>query len=317
MITVFFSYSHKDEELRNELDKHLSILKRQGVIDVWHDRCIIGGSEFESEISSHLKAANIILLLVSADFLASDYCYDKEMKLAMEMHERGDVVVLPVILRPCDWHDAPFGKLLATPKDGKPVVKYPTFDEAFLEVTNEIKRIVKTLPASAKKNEAAFLESSVPQPLPRSSNLRIRKQFSDHDKDKFLDEAFEYMAKYFEGSLKELQKRNTDVEYRFKRIDSQTFTAAVYIEGNIKTECMIFYGGASAFGFSKSISFTYSASPTRNSFNESLSLKDDGYHLYLSAIGMGMSFSSRRIEMLTLEGASEYYWELFIRRLQD
>jgi hypothetical protein len=266
MAKLFFSYSHKDEELRNELDKHLSILKRNGIINAWHDRCIIGGSDFENEISNHLKTANIILLLISSDFLASDYCYDKEMTLAMQMHDNGSATVLPVILRPCDWHSTPFGKLLAAPKDGKPIIKFPTLDEGFLEVTNEIKRIAQNI--SMLPNKAGMLEKEGPLPLTpsvRSSNLRIKKSFTDHDKDNFLDQAFEYIAKFFEGSLIELQKRNQGVEHRFKRIDSQTFTASIYIDGKVKSECTIFYGGNSMFGHSKSINFSYGISHSRNS----------------------------------------------------
>lgn len=116
MSKVFLSYSHSDETFRNQLDKQLSLLKRQGIIDIWHDRLIGGGEELNREISTHLESANIILLLVSADFLASDYCYEREMIRAMERHESGDAIVIPVILRACDWHGAPFGKLMADRK---------------------------------------------------------------------------------------------------------------------------------------------------------------------------------------------------------
>ena len=316
MIKLFFSYSHQDEELRNELDKHLSILKRQGVINVWHDRCIVGGSELESEISNHLKESKVILLLISSDFLASDYCYDKEMTLAMEMHEKGDAVVLPVILRPCDWQSTPFGKLLAAPKDGKTVIKFPTLDEAFLDVTNEIKRIVYNISILSTSSEPSEIQDTIVQvPYARSSNLRIKKSFTDHDKDKFLDDAFDYMAKFFESSLIELQKRNKGVDQRFKRIDSQTFNASVYMEGKLSAECMIFYGVESFHGHTKSINFSYNISHARNSLNESLSVADDGYLLYLAKLGLGMS--RQNSQNLTFEGAAEYYWEMFIRRLQE
>jgi hypothetical protein len=126
--SVFFSYSHADEALRDQLEKQLSLLKRQGVIEVWHDRRISAGQDFASEIDNHVETDDIFLLLVSADFLASDYCYDKEMKRAMERHEAGEAIVIPVILRACDWHGAPFGKLNASPPDGKPVTQYPDRD---------------------------------------------------------------------------------------------------------------------------------------------------------------------------------------------
>lgn len=121
MVEVFFSYSHKDEDLRNELEIHLAVLKRQGVISTWHDRRITAGDEFADKISCHLESADIILLLVSPYFIASDYCYEVEMKRALERHDAGEARVIPVILHPCYWHGAPFGRLLAVPSDGKPV----------------------------------------------------------------------------------------------------------------------------------------------------------------------------------------------------
>jgi hypothetical protein len=118
--TLFFSYSHIDEALRNQLEVHLFALKRQGLISTWHDRRIIVGSHVGDAIDANLEAAQIILLLVSSDFIASDYCYEREMMRAMERQESGDARVIPVILRPCDWHDLRFGKLLAAPRDGNP-----------------------------------------------------------------------------------------------------------------------------------------------------------------------------------------------------
>src|SRR5690349_17931113 len=108
-IEVFYSYAHEDELLREKLDKHLSILKRTGVIAGWHDRNITAGREWAGEISAHLGSAGVILLLVSADFLASDYCYDVELTRALERHEAGEARVIPVILRSVDWRGAPFG----------------------------------------------------------------------------------------------------------------------------------------------------------------------------------------------------------------
>jgi hypothetical protein len=144
-IGIFYSYSHKDEELRDELEKHLSILKRQGVITGWHDRRIGAGKEWKGEIDTHLNTAHVILLLISADFLASDYCYDVEMKRAMERHEAGEARVIPVILRPVDWEGAPFGKLQALPTDAKPVTEWPNRDKAFWDVARRIRAAVEEL----------------------------------------------------------------------------------------------------------------------------------------------------------------------------
>jgi hypothetical protein len=142
---LFISYSHKDEALREQLGTHLTLLRRQGVIQDWHDRRIGAGQEWAGAIDGHLNGADVILLLVSADFLASDYCYDLEMKRALERHDARDACVIPVILRPVDWQGAPFAKLQALPKDGKPVTSWPNADEAFTDVARGIRRALEDL----------------------------------------------------------------------------------------------------------------------------------------------------------------------------
>jgi hypothetical protein len=144
-VKLFFSYSHKDEDLRDELVKHLSILKRQGVLEAWHDRAIDAGSEWKTEIDDHLNQAHLILLLISSDFLASDYCYAIEMLRAMERHESKEAVVIPVILRSCEWKGAPFGKLQGLPKDMKPVRDWADRDQAFTNIVLGIRKVVERL----------------------------------------------------------------------------------------------------------------------------------------------------------------------------
>src|SRR6266702_7584475 len=142
-IEIFFSYAHKDEKLREDLEKQLSLLKWQGLITGWHDRRIGAGQEWSSAIDAHLDRAQIILLLISPDFLASNYCYGIEMKRALERHERKDAQVIPIILRPTDWHTAPFGKLEPLPRDGKPVTSrsWDSQDEALLDVAKGIRKV--------------------------------------------------------------------------------------------------------------------------------------------------------------------------------
>ncbi len=144
-ISIFISYSHRDDEWRQELDIHLSSLRRQGVISVWHDRWILAGKEWAREINHNLNDADLILLLISPDFINSDYCYDIEMKRAVERHDAGEAVVIPIILRSCDWKDAPFGKLQALPRDAKPIKSAADRDEAFTEVVAGIRGAVEKL----------------------------------------------------------------------------------------------------------------------------------------------------------------------------
>jgi len=115
------------------------LLKRKGFISNWSDRRIGAGTEWKEQIDKHIELARIILLLISSDFLASDYCYDIELERAMQRHEKKEVRVIPVILRACDWHDAPFGKLQALPNDAKPVTTWSNQDEAWLAVAQGVR----------------------------------------------------------------------------------------------------------------------------------------------------------------------------------
>ncbi len=153
-IEVFFSYAHEDEALRDELAKQLKLLQRQGTISTWYDRGIGAGQEWAGQIDEHLESAGIILLLVSPDFLASDYCWDVETKRAMERHEARQARVIPVILRPCDWTSAPFGQLQALPKDAKPITSWTNRDEAFLDVARSIRSVAQSLAARPPQSGA-------------------------------------------------------------------------------------------------------------------------------------------------------------------
>lgn len=133
--------------LFDELARHPSVLKREGLVQPISNRVIPAGSEWNQVISEHLKRANIFIILVSADFLASDYCYDVEMKRALERHESGSARVIPIIVRPCSWSFTPFGRLQALPRDAKPITTWIDRDaewasiiEALRLVYSEIKK---------------------------------------------------------------------------------------------------------------------------------------------------------------------------------
>src|SRR5713101_4841696 len=112
-INIFYSYARtqEDAELRDKLDKHLGTMKRLNLIVGWHNRDIQAGAEWDKEIDKHLNAAQIILLLISPDFIASDYCYGTEMMRALERDKNGEARVIPIMLRPVDIKDTPFSKL--------------------------------------------------------------------------------------------------------------------------------------------------------------------------------------------------------------
>jgi internalin A len=141
-VRVFVSYSHKDDELRAELDTHLKIFERTKLIESWHDRRIPPGADWKGEIDRELESADLILFLVSSDFLASDYCYDVEGKRALERESKGEARVVPIIVRKCQWKDAPFAKLQVLPTAGKAVRLWGGRDSAWSDVAEGIKKIV-------------------------------------------------------------------------------------------------------------------------------------------------------------------------------
>src|ERR1700746_906215 len=144
-ISVFISYSHKDKRLKDKLLTHVSMLKHQGIITAWQDEEIPAGDVWSKEIGSQLESAQIILLLISPDFLASKYCYDIEMKRAIERHELGQARVIPIFLRPCDWSGPPFSKLQALPSNAEPVTsgRWTSQDEAFKAIAEGIRKAIE------------------------------------------------------------------------------------------------------------------------------------------------------------------------------
>ncbi|MEM1150730.1 MAG: toll/interleukin-1 receptor domain-containing protein [Pseudomonadota bacterium] len=319
---LFFSYSHKDETLRDQFEVHLAMLKREGLIEAWHDRRIVAGSELDFAIRAELDRADIVLFLVSPDFLASDYCYAEEAGRALERHGEGSARVIPVILRPCEWHRAPFGKLLATPTDGRPITKWPDRDDAFLDVTRAIRHAIEaagkvTDPAiaSGRPSSPPTAVESEPTPLPRSSNMRVSKTFNQRDHADFLNETFEFVANFFEGSLKELEQRNASVETRFRRIDADRFTAIIYQSGNHTSACTIFRGGLA--GGTTQICYAMNENAATNGFNEAVSVGSDEQSLFMTTMGMSHTIrGGEKDAKLSPEGVAETFWSILMEPLQ-
>lgn len=216
-----------------------------------------------------------------------------------------------MILRPCDWKHTPFADLLAAPTDGNPITRWPDRDEAFLDVVRQIRA---ALPATHAPDQRRGPSTPAAVPAatagPRSSNLRLRKQFSDADRDQFVDEAFEFMARYFENSLSELEARNSHIQGRYKRLDAQRFSAVIYEAGKTRAECTIRHGEF----FGRGITYSVGANAAGNSYNGMLSVENDDQHLFLRA-SLSMMGNDRG-QQLSFEGAAEHYWAMLVGPLQ-
>lgn len=177
--TVFLSYAHADESLASEMVNHLALLNRGGIINDWYERKV--EAEPTEEIDQHLDSARIILFLVSPAFLTSDYCYGSEVKRALERHERAEAYVIPIILRPVDWHAAPFRKLQALPSDGRPVALWPNRDEAFLDIAQGIRGVVEQLTTGEITARAVSETASLHIPRPPITGYIKRRDTDGND----------------------------------------------------------------------------------------------------------------------------------------
>jgi hypothetical protein len=182
-IEIFISYAHKDEALLLLLHKHLRPLRDDATINTWYDQDINAGADFAEEIDKHLNSAQIILLLVSANFLASDYCYSIEMERAMERQRRGEAIVIPVILRPCEWSNAPFSRLQALPRAGRPVTNWRNRDAAFADVVRGIReaaeQLMPTFPPKPRLNYVIRIEMTLDRPLEQFNEVEFKDTLRD------------------------------------------------------------------------------------------------------------------------------------------
>jgi len=189
-IRIFFSYAHEDEAFRIELEKHLSFLKRSKKIIGWHDRRISGGSNWEQEINENIDQAQVILMLISPDFINSDYCYETEAIRAFERHNRKEALVIPVIVRPCLWTETPFKSLQALPTDGIPVSTFKNLDEAWLNVAQGLLKVVDQL---IEKNIGIQLND-----IPNSQEIVASEKSKNKDhEEQLLKFLFEYKIYWF------------------------------------------------------------------------------------------------------------------------
>ena len=182
-LQLFYSYAHDDEKLCGLLIKHLAALRRQNILNGWYDRCILPGEEWTNEIDRHLEQSDIILLLISASFVNSDYCWGNEMKRALQKHDAKESIVIPVILRPVDTEGTPFSKLQFLPKDGKPVTKWADRHEAFAGVAIEIRHIATKILEVKEEERKRIREYQLAHmsPIEREIELFIEKHQQDPD----------------------------------------------------------------------------------------------------------------------------------------
>jgi hypothetical protein len=151
-IEVFISYSHRDHAFLERLLVHLALLNRQGLITTWTDREITAGDRWRGQIHERLNSAGVVLALVSADFLASEYCHDIEMRRALERDAAGEARVIPIVVNPCAWRDSPLGELQALPPSGLAISLWPSTEDAFDKTRAGIQRAIEVMTRTTRRN---------------------------------------------------------------------------------------------------------------------------------------------------------------------
>lgn len=231
-IEVFYSFAEADAPFLEQFERHLSLLRHQGIITTWHQRQIIAGADWQAELDYHLNTASLIFLLISPDFLASDYQYGAELQRALQRHHDNEARVIPILLRACDWEEAPFGTLQAAPRNRKPVTSWRNRDEAWTNVTQAIRQALEELLNSERMQDAP--PSNIPQPSSRAMrpapfpalwNVPYRYTFFFTGRERLVEDLFtNFTSEHHSGTvpiqalsgLGGLGKTQTAVEYAYR-----------------------------------------------------------------------------------------------------
>ena len=305
---VFISYSHKDEGALDRLHAHLAPLRRDGRIEEWFDREILAGGEIDAEITERLESSRLFLLLVSPDFLASDYCVEREMGRALQRHHSGDARVIPIIVEPCDWTATPLRDLKALPRDGKPVRDWANENNAYLDVAQELRRVLEAedVPRAGEQGEVPVQVAPARAGVRR---YRVKRDFDEIDRSDFREAAFGVMRDYFERAVAEIDAIE-DLRGRFVSLPPGSFTCTIVNRAREHgTAHIMVHGRRENVGFGD-ISYSFTENATPNMANGMFTIAADEYDLYLSSM---LGFGGRQ-ERLTPEAAAEHLWESFLER---
>jgi hypothetical protein len=281
---AFISYAHHDRTVLDRLHVHLAMLRREGRLSAWHDREILPGGVIDDEIASQLHDSELFLPLVSPDFLASQYCYQAELRAAIKRQEAGTMVIVPVIVEPCDWQASPLSLFKAVPRDGLAVSEWTNPNAALLDVVKELRRLIGSA-ATASSDEHSRNVPTVPKEQARTSNrYRAKKTFDDIDRNDFRDAAYETIRAHFEHAVREIDAEE-GIRGRYKMLSPQAFTCTVSNQllkvgrGGI-VHITVRSGSHSALG---DIYYSFAANAPENTANGSLDVDGDDYHLFLRA----------------------------------
>jgi hypothetical protein len=273
---AFISYSHNDAQMLDILHKHLAQLQRDKLITTWTDRDIMPGAKLNSNISDALLSSQLFIALLSPDYIASNYCYEKEFETALGMQEQGAIIV-PVIVEPCDWLNTPFKDFKALPKDGKAISTWENKSNAFLDVVQNLRKLITS--TNTEKEKSINPISGTP-----SRNYRVQKDFDSIEKMEFVEKTLHEIKDYLKRYLEELILID-NIKTRILVDNEKQFESLLVNRNKIATESQLkLWTNTESFSLntfrSNERQLNYAISGGNHGGNKTFTLELDKYHLF-------------------------------------
>jgi hypothetical protein len=283
---LFISYSHADEALLQRLHKHLAHLQRDGSVASWFDRDIRAGQRFDEEIKRELAQADVFLACVSPDYIASNYCFEKELQTALEREARGELAIVPVVFEPCEWRQTELRQFKAVPHDGKAVTEYTNQNIALLDVATELRRLVSSMQAPIETKSEEVRPTARP-----SHRYRVKRDHDELHKRDFVEAAFAEIYKFFEASVEELSSI-PEIEARLSPLRSDHFSCTIINRGLRRGFETLHVRLGGSWG---AIDILYGERNSSGTSNGGFGVEADEYQLYLRPLMFRMFGEEKRV----------------------
>lgn len=305
---AFISYAHVDDRRRERLHKHLAMLRRDGLLSEWSDHEILPGDRFADQIDAALERAGLFLALLSPDYLASSYCYEKEFQRAQELNDVGHLRIVGVVVEPCDWRNSPFAELVVLPKDGRAIPDWTNENTAFLNVVEELRRVLQQ-PGPPSPVADKPIRSQTAQPR----RLRIKQDFDAIQKAEFAEAAFKAIADYFQRACGEMHEASEHLRARFTDLGRDAFTCTLVNRAKIRGEAHVTVRRGRGRHHIGDISWLWAEHGEENSSNGWLSVEADDFELHLKGSVDRFGFGGRD-QVMTPQQAAEQLWNAFMEQ---
>jgi hypothetical protein len=303
---AFISYSHKDNHLLERLHAHLSTLVRAGLLSSWTDEMIPAGGHLDSTISRELNTSQLFIALLSPDYLASNYCYEKEFQTALGMNKAGDLIIVPIVVEPCDWLSTPFKEFKALPLDGKAISTWENTNTAFLNVTQSLRKLIE-----GAAQDTPTVTSPVGHAFPSTRNYRVKKDFDSIEKIEFTEKSFRELVDYLKRFSEEVSTLD-NIRTRVLQDSPTEFQCLLVNRNKIATECQLQVKMESPTNSHRSHQFyrqgiSFTLSQGNGGSPKEFSMAHDDYHLFWTE--SNPYFGNQQMTELTAKEMADQVWE--------